>query len=129
MNKDRNKEENNKKENGNSQYRESCPCREPGPGSPGSSPKSSYQKDKKYLLDRLNRIEGQVRGLKKMVENERYCVEVLDQIAAASAALDSLALVLFENHTRGCVSHAIKSEESEKETIDELMGVIQKFIR
>ncbi len=94
-----------------------------------ASHRASYHDDKKKILHRLNRIEGQIRGVKKMVEEDRYCVDILNQVAAARAALDSLAMVLFENHTRGCVSRAIKNEESEKETISELMEIIQKFTR
>jgi len=90
---------------------------------------SSYHQDKHKILHRLNRIEGQIKGIRKMVDEDRYCVDILNQIAAARAALDSIAIIFFEDHTRGCVSRAIKNQEGEKEIIQELMEVMDKFIR
>lgn len=88
----------------------------------------SYQKNKKKILDGLRRVEGQVRGIQRMVEEERYCVEVLNQMAAAKMALSRLALIILEDHTRGCVSKAILEGEREKDTIEELIKVIKKFL-
>ena len=88
----------------------------------------SYQDHKEEILQSLRRIEGQVRGVQKMVQEERYCVDVLNQVAAARMALAQVALVILEDHTRGCVSQAIKEEEEGKEEIiKELMGVIKRF--
>lgn len=80
------------------------------------------------ILQRLKRIEGQVRGIYKMVENDRYCVDILTQIAAVRAALDKVGLVLLEKHTHGCVQGAIKSGKGD-ETIDELMDVVKLFLK
>ena len=90
--------------------------------------KSVVQPHKPALLKRLNRIEGQVRGVARMVEDNRYCVDVITHLAAVRAALDAVALHLLEDHTRGCVQAAIKSSRG-KPALDELMLVIRKFAR
>jgi DNA-binding FrmR family transcriptional regulator len=84
--------------------------------------------DKPGLLKRLNRIEGQVRGLNKMVEEDRYCVDILTQISAVRSALDAVALELLRDHTHGCVQDAVRSG-SGTAVIDELLAVIGKFAR
>ena len=86
------------------------------------------QPDKPALLKRMNRIEGQVRGVAKMVEENRYCVDVLTQISAIQSALDALAIQLLENHTNGCVRAAIKSGNGVA-AVDELMAVVKRFGR
>ena len=86
------------------------------------------QPHKQALLKRLNRIEGQVRGVARMVDSDRYCVDVITQIAALRAALDAVALQLLEDHTHGCVQGAIKSGKGER-AIGELMQVVRKFSR
>ncbi len=84
--------------------------------------------DKAGLTTRLNRIEGQVRGLARMVEEDRYCVDVLTQISAVRSALDAVALQLLRDHTHGCVQHAIRSGKGDS-AIDELLTVVGKFAR
>lgn len=84
--------------------------------------------DRKKLLDRLRRIEGQVRGLQRMVEEERYCVDVLVQVAAVRAALDAVALQLLEQHTHHCVQEAVRSGDGDA-AIDEVMAVVQRLLR
>ena len=84
------------------------------------------QPGKKQLLSRLNRIEGQVRGVIKMVEDDRYCVDILTQISALKSAMDSVAMQLLENHAHGCVSKAI-SEGHGDAAIEELMRVVKKL--
>ena len=86
------------------------------------------QPDKPALLKRMNRIEGQVRGVAKMVEKDRYCVDVLTQISAIQSALDALALQLLESHTKGCVRSAIRSGDGDA-AIDELLTVVKRFGR
>ena len=86
------------------------------------------QPNKSALLKRFNRIEGQTRGVAKMVEEDRYCVDVLTQISAIQSALDALALQLLANHTKGCVQSAIRSGDGEA-AIDELMAVVKRFGR
>mgnify|MGYP006277562555 CR=1 FL=1 len=80
------------------------------------------------LLKRLTRIEGQVRGVARMVEQKRYCVDVLNQVAAVHAALDAVALQLLEDHLRGCVQAAVKSGRG-AHSIDEVMAVVRKLAR
>ena len=82
--------------------------------------------DKKDLTVRLRRIEGQVRGLQKMLEREEYCVDILTQVEATRGALKKVALKILDRHINGCVQRAIKNEEG-NEIIDELMDVIEKF--
>jgi len=89
---------------------------------------SVVQPNKPALLKRLSRIEGQTRGVAKMVEEDRYCVDVLTQISAIQSALDALALQLLANHTKGCVRSAIRSGKGEA-AIDELMAVVKRFGR
>ena len=86
------------------------------------------QPDKPALLKRLNRIDGQARGIAKMVEEDRYCVDVLTQIAAMQSALDAVAMQLLESHAKGCVRSAIESGDGEH-AIDELMNVVKRFSR
>ncbi|MDD2574575.1 MAG: metal-sensitive transcriptional regulator [Bacillota bacterium] len=84
--------------------------------------------DKSTLISRLNRIEGQIRGIKNMVENDKYCVDVLIQIAAAKSALNSLGAVILESHIQGCVKNAIDSGKGD-EIINELAEVIKKYMK
>lgn len=88
----------------------------------------SGQTDAAALIRRLRRIEGQVRGLQRMVEEGRYCVDILVQIAAVKAAMDQVALTMIEGHTRGCVRDAIAAGR-DHEAIDELMAVMKNFLR
>lgn len=89
--------------------------------------KHNHEVDEK-LLQRLRRIEGQVRGIHKMVEDDRYCVDILNQVAAVRAALDKVGLAILKNHTNGCVKRAIQSGEGDP-AIDELMDVVKLFIK
>ena len=79
------------------------------------------------MLNRLSRIEGQVRGIKKMVENDVYCPDILIQVSAVNAALNSFNKVLLAEHIRTCVAEDIK--EGKDETIDELVLVLQKLMK
>lgn len=83
--------------------------------------------EKKKLLSRCNRIEGQVRGVKKMIENDIYCDDILNQIAAARSALDSLSKVLLEHHMKSCLIHRVQSGDFE--VIDELLTTIGKMTK
>jgi DNA-binding FrmR family transcriptional regulator len=85
-----------------------------------------YKTDKDALLKRLARIEGQVRGVSRMVEEERYCIDVLTQIGAIEAALDKVALGLIDDHTRHCVMHADGEDQTEK--VDELVAALGRFV-
>jgi DNA-binding FrmR family transcriptional regulator len=79
------------------------------------------------LIARINRIEGQVRGLKKMVEEDRDCMQVLKQIAAANGAMRSLGAMILEDHLKGCVTTAIHNHDHESEMIGEVMEIFKKF--
>lgn len=81
----------------------------------------------KDLLHRLNRIEGQVRGVKKMVDEEAYCVDILTQVSAVQAALNSFSKVLLANHIHTCVAADIR--DGKDEVIDELVAVLQKLMK
>jgi len=95
----------------------------------GHDSNSPYQKrNKQDLLKRLKRIEGQVRGIHRMVDEDKYCVDIIDQITAARAALGKVQLALLDSHIRGCVSDAIK-QESGDDTITELISVLTKFTK
>jgi DNA-binding FrmR family transcriptional regulator len=86
------------------------------------------QPHRRTLLQRLTRVEGQVRGIARMIEQQRYCVDVLTQVSAVHAALDAVAMQLLEDHTRGCVQTAVKSGRGEQ-SIGELMTVVRKLAR
>ena len=85
-------------------------------------------KEKIDIKKRLRRTSGQINGIEKMIDESRYCVEVLQQIMAARAALNQVALIKIESHTKSCVVNAIKEDRTE-EAIDELMGVLSKFTK
>ncbi|MEE9201702.1 MAG: metal-sensitive transcriptional regulator [Dehalococcoidia bacterium] len=87
-----------------------------------------YTKDKESLLARLKRIEGQARGVQRMMEDDRYCVDIVQQLNAISAAVDEVALLVLQNHIEGCVSDAIR-EGAGEERIRELMGVLRRAVR
>ncbi|WP_252315326.1 metal-sensitive transcriptional regulator [Sinobaca sp. H24] len=92
------------------------------------SVKGTVQPNKQQLLNRLKRIEGQVRGVHQMVENDRYCVDILNQIAAIQSATNKVSLALLEDHTNHCVSSAVKQGNGE-ESIQELMSVMGKMLK
>jgi CsoR family transcriptional regulator, copper-sensing transcriptional repressor len=91
-------------------------------------PDHVIQPDKEALIKRLNRIEGQVRGVAKMITEDRYCIDILTQVSAMQSALDAVALQLLENHIHGCLQNAIQSGNGDA-AIDELMAVVRKFAR
>lgn len=95
---------------------------------PCHDPKSVVQPHKQALLKRLNRVEGQVRGVAKMIEDDRYCIDILTQISAIRSALDAAAMQLLEDHTRGCVRSAIQSGKGDA-AVEELLKVVGKFAR
>ncbi len=84
-------------------------------------------KEYKDLITRLSRIEGQVRGVKKMVEEDRYCVDILTQVSAIQSALNSFNKVLLSQHIKSCVINDIKSGKDE--VVDELVETLQKLMK
>ncbi|WP_155885911.1 metal-sensing transcriptional repressor [Lachnospira multipara] len=93
----------------------------------GNRTKERSDKEYKDLINRLSRIEGQIRGVKKMIESDAYCIDVLNQVSAASSALNSFSKLLLANHIKSCVINDIK--EGKDESVDELVRTIQKFIK
>ncbi len=83
---------------------------------------------KKEALLRLKKIEGQIRGLERMVDDKRYCIDILNQVAAVRRALDSVGIVLMKKHVETCVSHAIKTGKGSR-LIDELLESVSRFVR
>ena len=89
--------------------------------------KERSEEEYRCLINRLNRIEGQIRGIKGMVEKSAYCVDILTQVAAANAALNSFSKELLANHIRTCVADDIRSGRDEK--MDELVNTLQKLMK
>ncbi len=86
------------------------------------------EKAKRDTLERLKKIAGQVGGIERMVDKERYCIDIINQITAAKRALDQTALIIMKKHIETCVSEAIKKDNS-RDKIDELLDTVDKFIR
>src|SRR5207249_468029 len=95
------------------------------------TPVYGYSKDKDALIKRLHRIEGQVRGVEKMVEEDRYCIDILTQVSAATTALEALALKILDEHVRHCVAGALASgDEADAQTkAAELLEAVQRSAR
>lgn len=89
--------------------------------------KERSEKEYKDLISRLNRIEGQIRGIKGMIERDAYCTDVLVQLEAAKAAMNSFTKVLLANHIKSCVIEDIKA--GKEETVDELVTTLQKLMK
>jgi DNA-binding FrmR family transcriptional regulator len=87
-----------------------------------------YVQDKQQIEARLSRIEGQVRGLRKMVDEDRYCIDVLTQVSAVQSALQSVALLLLRDHTQHCVAEAIQSGEG-SDKVRELSEAVERLVR
>ena len=87
----------------------------------------SYSADKSKLLNRLARVEGQIRGVARMVEDDRYCIDILTQISAINSSMQSIGLLLLEDHIRGCVVGA--SEDEREDRLTELNQAIARFTR
>ena len=89
--------------------------------------KTRSDEEHRALINRLNRIEGQIRGIKGMVENDAYCTDIIMQVAAANAALNAFNKVLLENHIKTCVAEDIRA--GKEETIDDLLKTLQKLMK
>ncbi len=100
-----------------------------GHDTPGDAPtfRHAYSKDKSQLIRRLSRIEGQVRGIARMIEREEYCVDILQQTSALRAAVDALALLVLEDHVQGCVRTAAERGEAE-EYVNEVLEVVRRTL-
>ena len=89
--------------------------------------KNREETEQKDLINRLSRIEGQIRGVRKMIEEDAYCVDVLTQVSAVQAALNSFSKVLLGSHIRSCVAQDIRNGNDE--VIDELVATMQKLMK
>ena len=98
---------------------------ETGVETAGSTFRHAYSKDQASLIRRLRRIEGQVRGIERMIERREYCVDILQQTSALRAAVDSVALLILEDHVQGCVRTAAEQGEADK-YIDEVLDVVRR---
>lgn len=87
-----------------------------------------YSKGKESLLARMKKLEGQARGIQRMIEEERYCIDIVQQLTALSAAADEVSLLILESHIEGCVADAIREQHGE-EHIKELMATIRKAMK
>jgi DNA-binding FrmR family transcriptional regulator len=87
--------------------------------------------DDQAILNRLRRIEGQVRGLQRMVDEDAYCIDILTQVAAVRTALEQVALRVLDGHVRGCVADAVgrNGGEGGEEKLDELMAAVERFAK
>ena len=105
------------------------PASSPAPvtSSPDVPPVRGYSETKDKLNARLARVEGQVRGIQRMVEEDRYCIDVLTQISAVQAALDKVALKLLDDHANSCVIGAEPDQQAERTT--ELMSAVARLMR
>lgn len=100
------------------------------PADHGQQQSPGYTGHKDSYLKRLRRIEGQVRGLQRMVEQDEYCIDVLTQVSAATRALESVALAMLEEHLSHCVSHAIQTGGTEAEDkIKEASAAIARLVK
>lgn len=92
------------------------------------TPHYGYNENKPALLKRLNRIEGQVRGVSKMVQNDTYCIDILTQVGAAKAALDKVALELVRDHAKHCLTNDTIHSHNGEEKADELVSAIGRML-
>ncbi|MGH3003382.1 MAG: metal-sensitive transcriptional regulator [Gaiellaceae bacterium] len=98
---------------------------------PAEPPHYGYHDDKPALKKRLHRIEGQVRGVEKMVDDDRYCIDILTQISAVQTALDAVALKILDEHVNHCVAGAIVAgdEQDAREKTRELLDAVRRFTK
>ncbi len=87
-----------------------------------------YTRDKDSLLVRMKKIEGQAKGIQRMIEDDRYCIDIVQQLTALAAAVDEVSLLILENHIEGCVTDAIREQHGEGH-IKELIGTIRKAMK
>ena len=87
----------------------------------------SYTKDKKVLIARLRKMEGQLQGIRRMVEEDRYCVDVLNQLSSIIAASHKVSSIILGDHIRGCVRDALSRNEQSDDYMNELVSVVDRF--
>ena len=102
-----------------------CNCHEEENGQPKH--RIREQQEKRALMNRISRIEGQIRGVKSMIEEERYCVDILAQVAAVQAAFNGLTKEILASHIKGCVVKDI--QDGNEDAVDELCELLKKLMR
>lgn len=103
------------------------PTRRTEPAADSSHFRHSYTKDTAQLMRRLSRMEGQVRGIARMIEREEYCVDILQQTAALRAAVDALSILVLEDHVQGCVRTAAEQGNADQ-YVDEVIDVVRRTL-
>jgi DNA-binding FrmR family transcriptional regulator len=93
------------------------------------TPTRGYTETKDQLHKRLRRIEGQVRGIQKMVDEDRYCIDILQQMSAVQAAMDKVALGLLDDHVKHCMAEGADDEKRRREMTEEMMGAVGRLVR
>ncbi len=96
---------------------------------PDPTPVRGYTPTKDQLCKRLRRIEGQVRGIQKMVEDDRYCIDILQQASAVTAAMDKVALELLNGHVNHCMAEGAGDEKRRREMTAEMMSAVNRLVR
>ncbi len=99
----------------------------PSQGAGHDTFRHSYSKDKAQLVRRLSRLEGQVRGIARMIEREEYCVDILQQTAALRAAVDAVSILILEDHVQGCVRTAAEHGDADR-YVDEVIDVVRRTL-
>lgn len=90
----------------------------------------SYYKDKGSIVARLRKVEGQVRGLARMVDEDSYCIDIITQLASARSALESLGLLLLQDHIEGCVRDTLKGDDkAASDKVQELIATVNRFVK
>ncbi len=95
---------------------------------PATARRYMYSTNKGPLLTRLKKVEGQAKGIQRMIKEERYCIDIVQQLSALSAAVDETSLLILQSHIEGCVTDAIQQQHGE-EYIKELMDTIRKAVK
>ena len=90
--------------------------------------KHSYMNEKENLTRRMRRIEGQAKGIMKMIDSDRYCIDIVQQLTALSSAAEEVSLIILKNHIEGCVADAIREQHGQV-YIDELMTTLRKALK
>ena len=94
----------------------------------GAARRYPYTKEGEALMTRMRRIEGQAKGIEKMIEEDRYCIDIVQQLNALSSAADEVALIILQNHIEGCITDAIQERRGE-DYIKELIATIRKAMK
>lgn len=93
----------------------------------GEESEVSYEKEKKNLINRLNRIEGQIRGIKRLIENDTYCDDIINQVNSSKSALNGVSKIILKKHMESCVAQKLKNDDPE--IINEFIKTIERILK